>query len=313
MIAGYGELEGRTTEAVAEPVIESLRERGLLVQAGTIRHRYPICWRCKTPLVFRVVDDWFISADEIRQPMLDANATVEWTPAFYSKRMDDWLRNMGDWNISRKRYFGLPLPFYPCGCGHVNVIGSRAELEERATAGLDRLQELHRPWIDDVTIRCEAVRPRRRPRGSPRSATPGSTPGSSTSPRSAGTTRRGSSTATRRAPRPESPDADLPDHAYWEEWFPADWVTESREQIRLWFYSQSFMAVTLEGRSPYRSVLAYERMRDEHGEEMHKSKGNAIAADEALELMGADVMRWIFCAHPPESEHQLRLPASPTR
>ena len=87
--------------------------------------------------------------------MLEANATVKWTPDFYSKRMDDWLRNMGDWNISRKRYFGLPLPFYPCECGRLNVIGSRAELEERATGGLDQLQELHRPWIDEVPIRCD--------------------------------------------------------------------------------------------------------------------------------------------------------------
>ena len=87
--------------------------------------------------------------------MLDANATVEWTPAFYSKRMDDWLRNMGDWNISRKRYFGLPLPFYPCDdCGTLTVIGSREELEERALSGLDQLQELHRPWIDEVPIAC---------------------------------------------------------------------------------------------------------------------------------------------------------------
>ena len=133
-----------------------MRERGLLVESGRIRHRYPICWRCKTPLLFRVVDDWFISADEIRQPLLDANATVEWTPSFYSKRMDDWLRNMDDWNISRKRYFGLPLPFYPCECGHLNLIGSREELEQRATGGLDQLRELHRPWIDEVPIRCEA-------------------------------------------------------------------------------------------------------------------------------------------------------------
>src|SRR5262249_56639344 len=138
------------------PVKIELGRRGLLVESGSIVHSYPICWRCSTPLVFRIADDWMISADQIRQPMLDANATVEWTPSFYSKRMDDWLRNMGDWNISRKRYFGLPLPFYPCGCGHLNVIGSRAELDERATAGLEGLQELHRPWIDDVTIRCES-------------------------------------------------------------------------------------------------------------------------------------------------------------
>ena len=101
------------------------------------------------------MDDWFIGCDELRQPLLDANDEVAWTPPQYKKRMDDWLRNMGDWNISRKRYFGLPLPFYPCGCGHLNVIGSLAELRERATQGLDQLQELHRPWIDEVPIRCE--------------------------------------------------------------------------------------------------------------------------------------------------------------
>ena len=92
---------------------------------------------------------------DLRQPMLDANATVEWTPEYMGKRMDDWLRNMGDWNISRRRYYGLPLPFYPCACGHLNVIGSRAELEERALGGLEQLEELRRPWIDRVPIRCE--------------------------------------------------------------------------------------------------------------------------------------------------------------
>ncbi len=107
----YGEFEGRSTQDVEGPVVVELERRGLLVEAGSIVHRYPICWRCSTPLVFRIADDWMIRADEIRQPMLDANATVQWTPDFYSKRMDDWLRNMGDWNISRSRYFGLPLPF----------------------------------------------------------------------------------------------------------------------------------------------------------------------------------------------------------
>src|SRR5919198_2949182 len=155
-VTGYGVLEGLSTDEVIEPVTAALRERGRLLDAGTIVHRYPICWRCRTPLVFRVVDDWFISADEIRAPMLEQNATVEWTPPQYKKRMDDWLRNMDDWNISRRRYFGLPLPFYPCRCGHLNVIGSRPELEERAMGGLDQLKELHRPWIDEVPIRCES-------------------------------------------------------------------------------------------------------------------------------------------------------------
>ncbi|HEX7311981.1 MAG TPA: isoleucine--tRNA ligase [Gaiellaceae bacterium] len=297
MLPGYGDLEGRTTDAVEEPVIESLHERNLLIDVGTIEHRYPICWRCKTPLVFRVVDDWFISADEIRQPMLDANATVEWTPPFYSKRMDDWLRNMGDWNISRKRYFGLPLPFYPCSCGHLNVIGSRAELDERATAGLEGLQELHRPWIDAVTIRCDQCGGdvERIPEVGDAWLDAGIVPFSTLGWKNSAWIEHGNATGAAAG----LTGADLPDHIYWEKWFPADWVSESREQIRLWFYSQSFMAVTLDGHSPYRGVLAYERMLDETGLEMHKSTGNAIDANEALERMGADVMRWIFCAHVP--------------
>ena len=113
MLPGFGRSRAsrRTTSRTSSSRI--FAERELLVDSGRITHRYPTCWRCGTPLVFRVVDDWFIACDEIRQPMLDANARVEWTPSFYSKRMDDWLRNMGDWNISRKRYFGLPLPIYP--------------------------------------------------------------------------------------------------------------------------------------------------------------------------------------------------------
>jgi isoleucyl-tRNA synthetase len=297
MIAGYGELEGLSTDEVEQPVIESLRERGLLVEAGRITHRYPICWRCKTPLVFRVVDDWFISCDEIRQPLLDANATVEWTPAFYSKRMDDWLRNMGDWNISRKRYFGLPLPFYPCECGHLNVIGSREELEDRATGGLDQLRELHRPWIDEVPIRCEECDRdvRRIPEVGDAWLDAGIVPFSTLGWQNPEWKPSGNGTGAARG----LTGADLPDHDYWEQWFPAHWVSESREQIRLWFYSMSFMAVTLVGRSPYERVLAYERVRDETGREMHKSTGNAIEANEAIERMGADVMRWMYCEQVP--------------
>ncbi|MDQ3876694.1 MAG: class I tRNA ligase family protein, partial [Actinomycetota bacterium] len=289
--AGYGELTGKTTDEVEETIVASLRDRNLLVAAGTIEHRYPICWRCGTPLVFRVVDDWFISAEEIRRPMLEANATVRWTPEFYSKRMDDWLRNMGDWNISRKRYFGLPLPFYPCeSCAHLTVIGSLAELRERATDGLDGLRELHRPWIDGVVIRCErcgADGLRRIPEVGDAWLDAGIVPFSTLGWQNREWVDGGYATGASEG----LSGADLPDHAYWEQWFPADWVSESREQIRLWFYSMLFMSVTLDGRAPYRQVLAYERVRDATGREMHKSWGNAIEANEALERMGADVMR----------------------
>jgi isoleucyl-tRNA synthetase len=297
MLPGFGIFEGLSTDEVEEVAIEDLRERELLVEAGRITHRYPICWRCKTPLLFRVVDDWFISCDEIRQPLLEANATVEWTPSFYSKRMDDWLRNMGDWNISRKRYFGLPLPLYPCECGELNVVGSRAELEERATAGLEQLQELHRPWIDEVTISCSSCGKdvRRIPEVGDAWLDAGIVPFSTLGWQNPEWIPGGYATGASQG----LSGADLPDHAYWEQWFPAEWISESREQIRLWFYSMSFMSMTLIGRSPYERVLAYERVRDEHGVEMHKSTGNMIEANEAIERMGADVMRWMYSEQAP--------------
>ena len=230
--------------------------------------------------------------------MLDANATVTWQPPQYGKRMDDWLRNMGDWNISRKRYFGLPLPFYPCECGELNVVGSRAELEERATGGLDGLQELHRPWIDDVTIRCEACGRedvRRIVEVGDAWLDAGIVHFSTLGWKNETWVEHGNGNGAAAG----LTGADLPDHAYWEKWFPADWVTEMREQIRLWFYSQCFMAVTLVGQSPYRSVLTYEKVYDETGRPMHKSWGNAIELNEALERMGADVARWLFCEQQP--------------
>jgi isoleucyl-tRNA synthetase len=293
----YGEFEGRSTEDVENLVVVELERRGRLAEAGSIIHRYPVCWRCATPLVFRIADDWFIRADEIRQPMLDANATVEWTPGFYSKRMDDWLRNMDDWNISRRRYFGLPLPFYPCGsCGRLTVIGSLEELRDHATGGLDQLKELHRPWIDEVLIACECgAEVRRIQEVGDAWLDAGIVPFSTLGWQNPEWKEHGYATGAAAGVT----GADLPDHAYWEKWYPADWVSEMREQIRLWFYSQSFMSVTLTGRSPYRSVLTYEKLLDEHGREMHRSWGNSIDAAEALQNIGADVIRFMFCEQVP--------------
>ena len=294
----YGWLHGLSTVEAADQIVGDLKSRGLLVEAGLYEHRYPHCWRCDTPLIFRIADDWLISVTDLRQPMLDANATVKWTPEYMGKRMDDWLRNMGDWNISRRRYYGLPLPFYPCGCGRLNVIGSRRELEERALGGLDQLEELRRPWIDRVPIRCGAC-------GEPvdrikevgdvwldAGIVPFSTLGWENSERIEEGYATGAAKGLTRA--------DLPDHGYWEQWFPADWVSEMREQIRLWFYSQLFMSVVLTGRAPFTRVLGYEKMLDETGREMHGSWGNMITAEEAFERMGADVMRWQFCGQPPD-------------
>jgi isoleucyl-tRNA synthetase len=294
----FGWLHGLSTGDSAEQIAADLAERGRLIEAGTIEHRFPFCWRCHTPLIFRISDDWFIAVDELRPRLLRANETVTWTPTYFGKRMEDWLRNMGDWNISRRRYYGLPLPFYPCSCGSVNVIGSRRELEERATGPLDGLEELRRPWIDEVPIRCDECgeEVRRIPEVGDVWLDAGIVPFSTLGWESPVTVPAGYGTGAAKG----LTTADLPDHAYWETWFPADWVSEMREQIRLWFYSQLFMSVVLVDRAPFRSVLGYEKMLDEHGREMHGSWGNLIPAQEAFDRMGADVMRWQYCAQPPD-------------
>src|SRR5262249_42021625 len=293
----YGWLHGLSTVEAAEQIIGNLEEKGRLVESGLYEHRYPECWRCHTPLIFRIADDWFISVRVLRQQMLDANATVEWVPEYMGKRMDDWLYNMGDWNISRRRYYGLPLPFYPCACGHLNVIGSKKELEERAVEGLDQLEELRRPWIDRVPVRCEACGDavQRILEVGDVWLDAGIVPFSTLGWQNDQVVPGGYGTGAARG----LTGADLPDEAYWEKWFPADWVSEMREQIRLWFYSQLFMSVVLTGGSPFKRVLGYEKMLDESGREMHGSWGNMIDADDAFARMGADVMRWQYCAQPP--------------
>ncbi len=296
----YGWLHGLSTVEASEQIIGRLEEQAKLVEAGLYEHRYPECWRCHTPLIFRIADDWFISVEEIRPKLIEANATVDWVPAYFEKRMEDWLRNMGDWNISRRRYYGLPLPFYQCDCGHLNVIGSKAELTERAVEGLDQLEELRRPWIDRVPIRCEQCGDTvtRIPEVGDVWLDAGIVPFATLGWENPEWVEQGYATGAAAG----LTTADLPDHAYWEKWFPADWVSEMREQIRLWFYSQLFMSVILVGRAPFRRVLGYEKMFDENGREMHGSWGNMINAEDAFAQMGADVMRWQYCQQPPTQD-----------
>ena len=312
-IEGYGELRGHGAHEVPELVVAHL-ERGRLAAApGALRAPLPALLALRheadLPRRRRVVHPL---PTRSAQPMIDANRTVEWTPSHFGKRMEDWLRNMGDWCISRKRYWGLPLPFWFCPDGHLTVISSQEELRERATAGLEGLHELHRPWIDPVTIDCSecGAEARARARGRRLLARRRHRPVLDARLRS----------ATRYEPEGYAAGAgvgltkaDLPDHAYWEKWFPADWISEMREQIRLWFYSQLFMSVALVGRAPYRRVLGYEKLHDEHGRAMHKSWGNAIWFDDAIEKMGADVMRWMFAGQDTVAEHELRLRAGQRR
>ena len=294
----YGWLHGVSTTEAADQIIGRLGETGFLVASELYTHAYPHCWRCDTPLIFRLSDDWFISVEEIRPKLLEENAKVEWVPEYMGKRMDDWLNNMGDWNISRRRYYGLPLPFYPCSCGHLNVIGSKAELAERATEGMEQLEELRRPWVDRVPITCESC-------GETLTRVAevgdvwldaGIVPFSTLGWENPVSVPQGYATGAARG----LTTADLPDNEYWQKWFPADWVSEMREQIRLWFYSQLLMSVALTGQAPFRKVLGYEKMLDETGREMHSSWGNTIDAEDAFARMGADVMRWQYCAQPPD-------------
>jgi isoleucyl-tRNA synthetase len=293
---GFGWLHGRHTGDAAQQIVEDLGQRGALVNAREITHRYPVCWRCGTELIYRLVDEWFIRCDDIRQPMMDAARGVEWTPPQYGKRMEDWLRNMGDWCISRKRYWGLPLPFYFCEDEHMTVISSREELLERTTTDTGGLEELHRPWIDAVRIRCECGKEAVRLLDVGDCwLDAGIVPFSTLGWKSPSFVEKGYGTGSAEGVT----IADLPSHEDWETWFPADWVSEMREQIRLWFYSMLFMSVVLVGESPYRRVLCYEKVNDETGRPMHKSWGNAIWFDDAVEKMGADVMRWMFAGQTP--------------
>jgi isoleucyl-tRNA synthetase len=274
---GFGALEGTRVAEAAAPVAAHLRAAGLLLREAPHRHRYPTCWRCGEELIFRVVDEWFIKADEIRPRALAANAGVTWHPEHMRLRMNDWLANMGDWCISRKRYWGLPLPFYPCaGCGRLTVVGGLAELRALAVdpAAVDALPELHRPWIDAVAIRCPGC-------GEPvaRVAEVGDCW------LDAGIV-------------PFSTLPYLEDREEWRRWFPADLVVEMAAQIRGWFYALLFMSVALEDRAPYRVVIAHDKVLGEDGREMHKSWGNAVWLDEALERMGPDAVRYLFAAHP---------------
>ncbi len=282
---GFGFLEGRFAGDVADAVFESLGEKRLLHRVEDYTHRYPTCWRCGSELVFRLVDEWFISMDELRHEIIDLTPRARWIPEFGLARELDWLRNMHDWMISKKRYYGLALPIYECtACGHFEVIGSEAELRERAVAGWSDFEghSPHRPHVDAVKLacpRCGATVERIKDVGNPW-LDAGIVPFSTLDYR-------------------HDPD-------YWRQWFPADWVSESFPgQFRNWFYALLAMGTVMvldttdEGTPPFLNLFSYALLRDEHGEEMHKSKGNAIWFDDAAERLGADVMRWMFLRHPP--------------
>ncbi len=294
---GFGWLSGLEAPNVAERIVDDLERRRFFYHLEAYSHRYPHCWRCGTPLLFRLVDEWFISMgpvyegprDELTKEQVDASLRyqimevvdrIRWIPEFGYERELDWLRNMHDWMISKKRYWGLALPIYDCtACGTVEVIGGREELHERAVEGWEVFEghTPHRPFVDAVKIACPgcgAPVERIKDVGNPW-LDAGIVPFSTLHFR-------------------EEPE-------YWAKWFPADFITESFPgQFRNWFYSMLAMATVLRREEPFKTIFGYALVFGEDGRPMHKSWGNAIEFDEAAERMGVDVMRWMFAKARPE-------------
>ncbi len=306
-LPGFDWLTGRevlgspTTPGVAEDIFAALRERGFFYRKQKYTHRYPHCWRCGSELVYRLVDEWFISmgpvydkprealtaeekAASLRYQIMDRVDQINWVPSFGYDREMDWLRNMHDWMISKKRYYGLALPIWECeACGTFTVVGDEHELQERAVEGWETFEghTPHRPYVDAVKIAC---------------------------PSCGATTSRISDVG--------NPwlDAGIvafstlhyrTDRAFWEKWYPADWISESFPgQFRNWFYSLLAQSTVLADGTPFHNLFGYATLVDETAREMHKSWGNSIEFNEAAKRMGADTMRWLYAGCKPEQNLQ---------
>ncbi len=294
---GSGRTADGTSGTWPSPIVERLRHQGRFYRLETIVHRYPHCWRCGTPLVFRLVDEWFISMGPVydqarselsaaeveaslRYQIMDIVDGIRWIPGFGYERELDWLLNMHDWMISKKRYWGLALPIYDCqACGAFDVIGGRDELQARAIEGWAAFEghTPHRPYVDAVRIACPSC-------GEPvgRIADVGNPW------LDAGIV-------------PFSTLHQREDPGYWAKWFPADFITESFPgQFRNWFYSMLAMSTVLRHERPFLTIFGYALLFGEDGRPMHKSWGNAIEFDEAADRMGVDVMRWMFSRARPD-------------
>jgi isoleucyl-tRNA synthetase len=299
-VDGFAWLTGMSVHDVTSRIFEDLRAKGRTYHISDYVHRYPVCWRCGDQLVFRLVDEWFISMgaqldkpleqvteeerrQHLRYQIMEVVAgDTQWHPEFGLERELDWLRNMHDWMISKKRYWGLALPIYECAqCGQFEVIGSKEELRERAVAGWETFEghSPHRPFIDAVEIAC-----------------------------------RKCGAHVKRIPDVGNPwlDAGIVgmstlryrhDPAYWQRWFPAELISESFPgQFRNWFYSLLAMSTILERQSPFRHVFTYGTLLAEDGSPMHKSSGNMIEFNEAANSIGVDVMRWLYAGTRPEKD-----------
>ncbi len=276
----FGYLAGKRFDQVADEVVADLKERGILFAKEQYIHRYPHCWRCKDELVYRLVDEWFIKMDW-RDKIMASAKKAQWIPEWGLDREIDWLHNMGDWMISKKRYWGLALPIWECGaCGHFEVLGGKDELEARAESGWEEFEgnSPHRPWVDEVKICCSKCGDKNVSRvkevGNPwldASIVPFSTMGY------------------------------FSDHENWKEWFPADFVVEALPgQFRNWFYALLTVSTIMVDKPPFKVLKGHGLVLDDTGKPMHKSDGNAIWFDKAAEEIGVDAMRWLYAKTSPE-------------
>lgn len=256
----------------ADPlVLQALEEKGLLFSAPEFTHSYPHCWRCGTPLIYYARDSWFIEMTKVREDLIANNNTVNWIPPTIGKgRFGDWIANVQDWGISRNRYWGTPLNIWQCECGYQHSIGSIAELKEMSPNCPDDI-ELHRPFIDKVTITCPKC-----------------------------------GKQMHRVPEVidcwfDSGSMPFAQHHYpfenqelFESQFPADFISEAVDQTRGWFYSLLAVSTCVFNKAPYKNVVVMGHVQDENGQKMSKSKGNAIDPMDALNQYGADAIRWYF-------------------
>ena len=274
----FGVLSGRNanTDELRDFVFELMKECGKTYYIHKYSHNYPHCWRCKQPLLFRLVDQWVIKMDELRPQLIKAIDGVEFNPDFMKKRMLDWLNNMGDWAISRSRYYGVPLPFYPCkNCGHLTVVGSLDEFKKLSSEKeVDALPHLHRPYIDNIKITC---------------------------PHCGNKVERIKEVGDcwlDAGITPFSTKKYFTDKEFFNKNFPVECVIEAKEQVRLWFYSLLVMSVVLTGKAPYKRIGTTPMLLAQDGKKLSKSSPNNIPLDTAFKEIGADIIRYNFVQTP---------------